>query len=67
MCIQDPKVHLYTECREGAAFDEANFSAYTVRGTMVDFLVWPSLHLHKGGALLKKGVAQGKGGGQTRR
>ncbi|XP_053399697.1 uncharacterized protein LOC128557086 [Mercenaria mercenaria] len=60
MCIQDPPVHLYTDCKQGHKFDENNFSAFTVRGTTVDYLVWPALHLCQNGPILKKGVAQAK-------
>jgi hypothetical protein len=37
-------------------FDRQVYKEYTQMGTKVKFLVWPALFLHKGGALISKGV-----------
>jgi hypothetical protein len=39
-------------------FDRQVYKEYTQMGTKVKFLVWPALFLHKGGALISKGVLQ---------
>lgn len=41
------------------SFDKDLYKEYTCRGEYIDFIVWPTLFLHKGGPLLSKGVAQG--------
>ncbi|XP_033743211.1 trichohyalin-like isoform X2 [Pecten maximus] len=58
MTVQDPKVVIKTEAPE--IFDEDRYRPYTKKGKRLDYLVWPVLHLHEGGPLISKGVAQGK-------
>ncbi|KAH3830286.1 hypothetical protein DPMN_103526 [Dreissena polymorpha] len=55
--VQDPP--LFMNFNPGDKFDTTLFKDYTERGPFVEFLVWPSLHLHDKGPLLSKGVAQG--------
>ncbi|XP_069131554.1 myosin heavy chain, clone 203-like isoform X2 [Argopecten irradians] len=58
MTVQDPKVVINHNVTDH--FDEDRFKAYTKKGKQVDYLVWPALHLHEGGPMIGKGVAQGK-------
>ncbi|XP_069109051.1 uncharacterized protein [Argopecten irradians] len=58
MTVQDPKVVI--NYKVTGQFDEDRFKAYTKKGKQVDYLVWPALHLHEGGPMISKGVAQGK-------
>ncbi|KAL3879315.1 hypothetical protein ACJMK2_031616 [Sinanodonta woodiana] len=60
MVIQDPPVVIETPASKDSAFDTNTYRAYTTTGSKIDFVVWPALRLHQGGALLTKGVAQGK-------
>ena len=59
MCLQDPPVVLGDPVRPGDMFNPEMYRAYTSVGPKVAFVVWPALHLHSGGPLLYKGVAQG--------
>lgn len=54
--IQDPPLCLLW-AREGQRVSE-HLRLYTVQGKTVSFNVWPSLLLHEGGPLLKRGVVQ---------
>lgn len=54
--VQDPPLCLLW-AREGQRVSE-HLRLYTVTGKIVSFNVWPSLLLHEGGPLLKKGVVQ---------
>lgn len=54
--IQDPPLCLLW-AREGQRVSE-HLRLYTVQGKTVSFNVWPSLLLHEGGQLLKRGVVQ---------
>ncbi|XP_060073304.1 myosin heavy chain, cardiac muscle isoform-like [Ylistrum balloti] len=58
MAVQDPKVKMTAEA--STIFDEERYKAYTRKGKQLDYIVWPALHLHEGGPLISKGVAQGK-------
>ena len=60
MSVQDPPVVLGTEVSPGLPLDDKLYKAYTKSGPVVEYVVWPPLHLHSGGALLSKGVAQGR-------
>ncbi|KAL3879284.1 hypothetical protein ACJMK2_031586 [Sinanodonta woodiana] len=60
MVIHDPPVVIETPASKDSAFDTNTYRAYTTTGSKIDFVVWPALRLHQGGALLTKGVAQGK-------
>ncbi|XP_063413399.1 myosin-11-like isoform X2 [Mytilus trossulus] len=44
----------------GQMFDKQSYREYTRSGTVVEYLVWPVLYLHKGGPILSKGVVQPK-------
>lgn len=60
MVIQDPQVFVDTNLNDiRKHFDTDRYKTYTKTGTYVDFIVWPTLYLHKGGDILMKGVAQG--------
>ena len=55
--VQDPPMYLDFEPGEDT-YDRQVYKEYTQTGTKVKFLVWPALFLHKGGALISKGVLQ---------
>lgn len=59
MSVQDPPVVLGPDLNYGCAFQTQIFRSYTQSGPHIDYIVWPALYLHEGGALLSKGVAQG--------
>ncbi|KAL3879334.1 hypothetical protein ACJMK2_031634 [Sinanodonta woodiana] len=40
-------------------FNHDKYRAYMQSGKRVEFVVWPALFLHEGGAMLVKGIAQG--------
>ena len=61
MCIQDPPIHMEYHYGKGMTFDHDVMRAYTQSGKYVDFVVWPTLYLHKDGALLAKSVVQATG------
>jgi len=58
MCIQDPPVVPDFQTGRGDRLDTNAYKSYTRTGSLVEFIVWPALLLHKGGPLLCKGVAQ---------
>ncbi|XP_033742393.1 hyaluronan mediated motility receptor-like isoform X3 [Pecten maximus] len=58
MNVQSPPVHMANEVESGDPFDGNKHKHYTNTGTVVDFVVWPTLHLTKQGAVLSKGVVQ---------
>ena len=58
MVVQDPPVVMRRD--RPSMFDTRLYREYTSRGQYVDFVVWPTLYLHEGGAVLAKGVAQGR-------
>ncbi|XP_060582812.1 uncharacterized protein LOC132739174 [Ruditapes philippinarum] len=60
MAVQDPPMCFGPDVRQGDVFDTDLYEAYTKSGNTVAYVVWPALLLHKGGAVLYKGVAQGK-------
>lgn len=61
MVVQDPSVHIDTEnAVVNERFDSNTHKPYTKSGSLVDFLVWPTLYLCKGGGILAKGVVQCK-------
>ena len=55
--VQDPPMYLDFEPGEDT-YDRQVYKEYTQTGTKVKFLVWPALFLHKGGALISKGILQ---------
>ncbi|OWF53920.1 hyaluronan mediated motility receptor-like isoform X1 [Mizuhopecten yessoensis] len=58
MNVQSPPVYMSRDVESGDPFDETKHKHYTRKGTVVDFLVWPTLQLTKEGAVLRKGVVQ---------
>ena len=61
MCIQDPPVYIASSSEStGSPFDTNKYKAYTSLGKQIEYVVWPPLYLHEDGAMLSKGVAQGK-------
>lgn len=66
MAIQDPPVYMDTDInRSGELFNKNTHKPYTVSGTFIAFIVWPSLYLCKDGNLLSKGIAQCKNSCET--
>ena len=59
MCIQEPPMMFVDKLDRGATFDTELFHKYkNAEGDKFDYLVWPSLALHKDGPLISKGYAQ---------
>ena len=58
MCIQDPPLAMEYENLEGKPVDRSKFNLYDRNGTITEFVVWPTLLLHKNGPILAKGVVQ---------
>ncbi|XP_060080922.1 uncharacterized protein LOC132560277 [Ylistrum balloti] len=58
MNVQNPPVYMAKDVESGDPFDGTRHKHYTRMGTVVDFVVWPTLHLTKQGAVLCKGVVQ---------
>ncbi|XP_071127873.1 uncharacterized protein [Mytilus edulis] len=56
--VQNPPMVIDFE--PGQMFDKQSYREYTRSGTVVEYLVWPVLYLHKGGPILSKGVVQPK-------
>ena len=44
---------------ERLPLNKSKCKEYTTKGGYVDFIVWPVLYLHDGGAQMAKGIAQG--------
>ncbi|KAK3594522.1 hypothetical protein CHS0354_030868 [Potamilus streckersoni] len=60
MNIQEPPLELRgLMCSSCTSFDTSAFQPYTKSGTKIDYIVWPAMHLYRGGPLLCKGIAQG--------
>ncbi|XP_052077720.1 uncharacterized protein LOC127715641 isoform X3 [Mytilus californianus] len=60
MVIKEPSMVLIYDQLEGKPIDKNLFSPYTKNGSVIDFVVWPALILHKTGPILQKGSVQGK-------
>ncbi|VDI48721.1 Hypothetical predicted protein [Mytilus galloprovincialis] len=60
MVVQDPPVVLDFSCQPGDPFNKDMFTPFTSSGEVVDYLVWPLMYLNQGGAIMSKGIAQGK-------
>lgn len=58
MNVQNPPVFMANDVESGDPFDVNKHKHYTNTGTVVDFVVWPTLHISKQGAILSKGVVQ---------
>lgn len=72
MLVCDPPMAI-GGCKKGEPFSGERFKPYTrseggIKIPVVEMPVWPALHLHEGGPLVAKGVAQpGEGGAQSTR
>lgn len=60
MVIKEPQMTLVYDQLEGTPIDKTLFSVYTKNGSIIDFVVWPALILHKTGPILAKGAVQGR-------
>ncbi|KAH3842752.1 uncharacterized protein LOC127876540 isoform X1 [Dreissena polymorpha] len=60
MNAHDPPVVFSPPVSPNSDFDLSIYKAYTESGSKVQFIVWPALHLHEGGPILERGVAQGR-------
>lgn len=60
MCIQMPPMTMAEPAHCGATFCSTTYKQYTVKGPIVDYIVWPAVLLHENGPVISKGVAQGK-------
>lgn len=60
MCTQDPPVVLDFSCKSGDAFNKDKFTPFTKSGSVVDYMVWPVMYLSDNGAIMSKGIVQGK-------
>lgn len=58
MVIKEPIMFLLYDQLEGKTVDKNCFSLYTVKGSIIDFVIWPALLLHENGPLLSKGTVQ---------
>ncbi|XP_062613093.1 uncharacterized protein LOC134274862 [Saccostrea cucullata] len=54
--IQDPAMQLWWP-KEQSKIDE-DVKEFTKRGTVISYVVWPTLYLHRNGPLMSKGVVQ---------
>ena len=60
MAVIDPQVHMVDDRDSQGLFNPQMYSPYTKTGPSVWFYVWPPLKVHRDGALLCKGLAQGR-------
>lgn len=61
MVVQSPPLVLHKYPNDQViAFDKNLYREYTATGPVVSFIVWPALLLEEDGAVLMKGVAEGK-------
>lgn len=58
MYISDPQLVIEYENVEGKVMDTNKFNKYDRTGTIIEFVVWPVLLLHKNGPVLAKGTVQ---------
>lgn len=56
--VHDPPMEYEFDYSNGATVDKDIMREFTVSGQLVDFVVWPTLRLHKGGPLMVKSVVQ---------
>ena len=59
MQITDPPLCLKFDVKNGENLDKNLYNAFTKNGSRIEYLVWPSLFLHKSGPMMAKGVAEG--------
>ena len=58
MAVQDPPLVFGPFPHQRDKFNADLYREYTRSGTMVDFTVWPVLHLYENGPVLSKGVVE---------
>ncbi|XP_048731261.2 uncharacterized protein LOC125648318 [Ostrea edulis] len=61
MNIRHPPLVFEWQIPQGSLIDTTRFTFYTRSGRYVDYVVWPALLLTESGAVLSKGVVQGRG------
>ncbi|XP_061166754.1 uncharacterized protein LOC133175659 [Saccostrea echinata] len=61
MNVHHPPLVLEWRIPQGSLVDTSRFTFYTRSGHYVDYVVWPALLLSEEGAILSKGVVQGRG------
>ena len=65
MCVQTPPMALAALPKQGDKFDADQYTAYSNRGSKIDYVVWPAVLLKEKefaekAVLMRKGVANGK-------
>ncbi|KAJ8297747.1 hypothetical protein KUTeg_024278 [Tegillarca granosa] len=59
MAVQDPQVVLHWgSLKEGSSINSDHFKCFTRSGTLLEYVVWPAMLLHKDGPFLSKGIVQ---------
>ncbi|KAH3833991.1 hypothetical protein DPMN_107309 [Dreissena polymorpha] len=58
MVVQGPPMCFDWSTKHGSQFDTNLYRHYMSSGTVVEFVVWPAIFLHKAGPLIAKGVAE---------
>lgn len=51
---------LFTFKKEGDTIDMAELKTYTMTGSVVNYMIWPTIFLYEGGPVLSRGVVQPK-------
>ena len=57
-CVQDPPLYFDFAEHKGEKIEFKTHRCYTIKGEIVDFLVWPTVYIEEGGNILSRGVAQ---------
>ena len=65
MCVQTPPMAIAALPKPGNTFDTGQYTAYSKKGSKIDYVVWPAVLIKEKGSaekavLMKKGVANGK-------
>lgn len=61
--VQDPPMGVIYELAPGLPIDKdlrQSFTLYSRASNVVDYVVWPAVLLYENGAIITKGVIQGK-------
>lgn len=58
MVLHSPPLIIESSYSPEDNFSVIKYKHYKTRGTKYKYIVWPVLYLHKGGAILSKGVAE---------
>lgn len=56
--IQDPPLTFDFDFPHDSPFDKDLMKEFTISGDKVDYVVWPTLRLHKNGPVMVKSVVQ---------